>query len=117
MFFPSIASLLRISTQPLRMTPHVTGNILKMDTTEGRHAFSLYPRSVIDKTELSVVSNKLNDMTIQITVDGMIWQKHEYKAVKNALFSYDLTHLPKGRIVLEAFMDGKSAFKGRINKR
>lgn len=89
----------------------------EMDTTEGRHAFSLYPRSVIDKTELSVVSNKLNDMTVQITVDGVIWQKHDYKAVKNALFSYDLTHLPKGRIVLEAFMDGKSAFKGRINKR
>lgn len=89
----------------------------EMDTTIARHAFSLYPRSVIDKTELNVVSNKLNDMTVQITVDGVLWQKHEYKAVKNALFSYDLTHLPKGRIVLEAFMDGKSAFKGRINKR
>lgn len=89
----------------------------EMDTTVARHAFSLYPRSVIDKTELNVVSNKLSDMTVQITVDGVIWQKHEYKAVKNALFSYDLKHLPKGRIVLEAFMNGKSQFKGRINKR
>lgn len=86
------------------------------DSTVARHAFSLYPRSVVDHTELTVVSNRLNDMTVQITVDGVIWQKHEYKAVRNAVFNYDLKHLPKGRIVLEAFMDGVSQFKGRINK-
>lgn len=89
----------------------------EMDTTVARHAFSLYPRSVVDKTELSVVSNKSSDMTVQITVDGVIWQKHEYKSVKDGVFNYDLTHMPKGRIVLEAFMNGKSLFKGRINKR
>ncbi|WP_300597886.1 peptide-N-glycosidase F-related protein [Niabella sp.] len=87
------------------------------DTTQPKHAFSLYPRSVIDQTQLSVVSNKLSNMTVVITVDGVVWQKHEYKAIKNAVFGYDLTHLPAGRIVVEAFMDGVSRFKGRINKR
>lgn len=89
----------------------------EMDTVIGRYAFSLYPRSVIDQTQLSVVSNKRSDMTVKITVDGVLWQKHEYKNIKNDVFSYDLKHLPIGRIVLETFIDGKSQFKGRINKR
>lgn len=87
------------------------------DTTVARYAFSLYPRSVIDHTQLSVVSNRLSNMTVQITVDGVVWQKHEYKSIRNAVFNYDLSHLPEGRIVVEAFMDGISQFKGRINKR
>jgi len=89
----------------------------EMDTTKAQYAFSLYPRSVVDQTQLNVVSNKLSDMTVRITVDGVLWQKHEYKAVKNAIFNYDLNHLPKGRIIVEAFMDGISRFKGRINKK
>ena len=87
------------------------------DTTIPKYAFSLYPRLVADQTQLSVVSNRLSDMTVLITVDGVVWEKHEYKAVKNATFNYDLTHLPAGRIVVEALMDGVSKFKGRINKR
>ncbi len=87
------------------------------DTTQARHAFSLTPRLVIDQTQLSVVSNKTSNMTVSITVDGVVWQRHEYKAIKNAVFNYNLTHLPAGRIVLEVFMDGVSKFKGRINKR
>ncbi|MCD2424482.1 hypothetical protein LQ567_17005 [Niabella pedocola] len=87
------------------------------DTNIAKQAFSLYPRSVTDQTQLSVVSNKLSDMTVVITVDGVVWQRHEYRSIKNAVFNYDLTHLPTGRIVVEAFMNGVSRFKGRINKR
>lgn len=87
------------------------------DTTQAKYAFSLYPRLVSDKTQLSVVSNRISDMTVLITVDGVVWEKHEYKGVKNAGFNYDLDHLPAGRIVVEALMDGVSKFKGRINKR
>lgn len=87
------------------------------DTTIPKYAFSLYPRLITDQTELSVVSNRLSDMTVLITVDGVVWEKHEYKGIKNAVFNYDLTHLPAGRIVVEALMDGVSKFKGRINKR
>ncbi|MDH7460285.1 peptide-N-glycosidase F-related protein [Chitinophagaceae bacterium 26-R-25] len=88
-----------------------------VDTVQGKYAFSLYPRLVSDQTQLSVVSNKLSDMTVLITVDGTVWQKHEYKAIKNAVFNYDLNHLPAGRIVVEVLMDGVSKFKGRINKK
>ncbi|MDP4283980.1 MAG: hypothetical protein Q8891_06120 [Bacteroidota bacterium] len=87
------------------------------DTTNAKYAFSLYPRLVKDTTELSVVSNKLSDMEVLITVDGTIWEKHEYKSVQNGTFMYSPYHLPKGRIVVEVLMNGVSKFKGRINKR
>jgi len=87
------------------------------DTTQAKYAFSLYPRSITNKTELSLVSNKASKMLVQITVDGVVWQKHEYKNIKNGSFNYDLSHLPTGRIVVEVFMDDVSRFKGRINKK
>lgn len=89
----------------------------EMDTTSAQYAFSLYPRSVIDKTQLSVVSNKKSEMTVLIMVDGVLWQKHEYKSIQQAVLNYDLNDLPSGRIIVEVFMDGVSRFKGRINKR
>lgn len=87
------------------------------DTTNALYAFSLNPRSVTDKTTLSVVANKATNMLVQITVDGVLWQKHDYKNVQHATFDYSFENMPKGRIVLEVFMNGVSKFKGRLNKR
>lgn len=87
------------------------------DTTKSLYAFSLHPRLVIDKTELTVVANNAANMVVQITVDGAVWQKHEYRDVKNGSFEYSFDNMPKGRIVLEAFMNGVSKFKGRLNKK
>lgn len=86
------------------------------DKTQAKYAFSLYPRLVTDKTELNVVSNKTSQMTVLITVNGVVHEKHEYIAIKNGSLTYSLANLPKGRIVLEVFMDGVSRFKGRLNK-
>ena len=87
------------------------------DTTQAKYAFSLYPRLVTKSTELSMVGNKTGNMLVQITVDGKIWEKHEYPNSKNGTYSYNLSNLPFGRIVLEVFMDGTSRFKGRLNKK
>jgi hypothetical protein len=89
----------------------------EMNTISTQYAFSLYPRSVVDKTQLSVLSNKQSEMTVLFMVDGVLWQKHEYKSIQQAILSYDLSHLPPGRIIVEVLMDGMSRFKGRINKR
>lgn len=87
------------------------------DTTQAQYAFSLFPRLVSRDTELSLVSNKTGTMAVQITVDGKIWERHEYQNIKNGTFDYNLSNLPPGRIVLEVFMDGVSRFKGRLNKK
>ncbi len=87
------------------------------DTTQAIYAFSLYPRLVTRGTDLSVVSNKYSSMTVQITVDGKVWEKHEYPGIKNGSYNYNLGNLPYGRIVLEVFMDNVSRFKGRLNKK
>ncbi len=95
----------------------IASNNFVTDTLQAKYAFSLYPRVVTNKTELSVVSNKTSKMTVLITVNGNIYEKHEYAAVKNGSFSYDLGYMPAGRIVTEVLMDGVSRFKGRLNKR
>ncbi len=87
------------------------------DTTRAIYAFSLFPRLISNKTELTLVSNKTGKMVVLITVDGKVWEKHEYNGIKTGSFNYDLQYLPAGRIVLEVFMDGVSRFKGRLNKK
>jgi len=87
------------------------------DTTQAKYAFSLFPRLISGKTELTVVSNRTSKMTVLITVNGNVYEKHEYNAIKNGSFSYNLSYLPAGRIVAEVLMDGVSRFKGRLNKR
>lgn len=87
------------------------------DTTQAKYAFSLYPRLVTSSTTLEVVFNKVSKMTVLITVNGIIHEKHEYSSVKNGSFSYYLGNLPSGRIVLEVFIDDVSRFKGRLNKK
>ena len=87
------------------------------DTTQAKYAFSVYPRSISDKTTLSVVSNRTSKMTVLVTVNAIVLEKHEYTSIKNGLFNYDLGYLPAGRIVMEVLMDGASKFKARLNKR
>jgi hypothetical protein len=86
------------------------------DTSARLNAFSLYPRRVKDKTELEVVSDRQAAMTVIITVDGKVVERHEYGKILSGTFVFYLGYLPKGRIVLEALLDGKSCFKGRIFK-
>ena len=64
------------------------------DTTLAIYAFSLYPRLVTRVTELSVVSNKNGDMTVQITVDGKVLERNEYPGIKIGSYSYNLGNLP-----------------------
>lgn len=87
------------------------------DTVSPKYAFSLYPRYVTKSTELDIVSNRTGNVTVQITVGGVLVEKHEYTAIKNATFNYNMEHLPAGRIVVEVLVDGVSRFKGRVNKR
>lgn len=88
----------------------------KEDELPGKYAFSVFPRVVTDKTELSVVSNKPSKMTVLITIDGVIYEQHDYSSVKNGLFPFSLTNMPDGRIIFEVLMDDVSKFKVRLNK-
>jgi DsbC/DsbD-like thiol-disulfide interchange protein len=86
-------------------------------TTVAKYAFSLYPRLISTNTDLTVVLNKTSKMRVQITVNAAVYEKHDYIAVRNEKFNYYPRNLPKGRIVLEVFMDDISKFKGRLNKK
>ncbi len=89
----------------------------KTDTTIARYAFSMFPRLTDDKIELDVLASIPSPMTVEITVDGKLQEKHEYTEVKEGIFTYHIGYLPSGRYVVEVLMDGVSQFKGRVNKR
>jgi hypothetical protein len=86
------------------------------DTTATVSAFSLYPRRIRDYTDLEVVTGRPVKMAVTVTVDGKVAEQHTYEKVVSGVFRYYLGYLPKGRIILEATLDGKSAFKGRLFK-
>ena len=88
----------------------------KEDSTQDKYAFSVFPRLVSSKTELTVVSNKTSQMTVLITIDGVVQEKYEYAAVKNGSFSFSMDKMTNGRIIFEVLMDGVSRFKVRLNK-
>ena len=55
-------------------------------------------------------------MTVLITIDGVVYERHDYSSVKNGLFPFSLDNMPSGRIIFEVLMDGVSRFKVRLNK-
>lgn len=84
------------------------------DTSRNLHAFTLFPRRVKDVTTLEVVLDKPSRLNVIVTVDGKIREEHEYREVLAGSFPFYLGYIPRGRIILEALIDGKSAFKGRL---
>lgn len=86
------------------------------DTTHAQYTFSLHPRVVTQNTVLSIASNKRGNMAVQISVDGKIREKHEYQNIIRGEYTYNLSGLPDGRIVLEVFVDGVSRYKARLTK-
>jgi hypothetical protein len=86
----------------------------RRDTIRDLHAFTLYPRRVKDISTLEVVLDKPSELAVRITVDGKITQQHEYTEFLAGSIPIYLGYISGGRIILEALIDGKSAFKGRL---
>lgn len=88
----------------------------KADTSLRLYGFSLYPRKIKDEIKLEVAADRASKMTVIVTVNGNVYEKHEYSEVRNGIITYNLGYLPKGRLVLEVLMDRVSRFKGRFMK-
>jgi hypothetical protein len=86
----------------------------KKDTSLVLNTFTLYPRKVKDKTELDVLLDRPSKMTVLITIDGKMVEKHIYERIVSGTFPFYLGYLPKGRIIMDVMVNDKSVFKGRI---
>lgn len=53
-------------------------------------------------------------MRVEISVDDKIYETHEYEEAKNGKYTYYVSNLPKGVIILSAFIDDKLVLKTRV---
>ncbi len=86
------------------------------DTVHVQGAFSMFPRRTSDKIEMEMQLSRKADVSVKITVDGILYQQHDYKQIKDGNFTFSLAQLPKGRYVVDVYVEGERKFTGRVNR-
>ena len=88
----------------------------KLDSTVSQNAFFIYPRRTRDKLELDAFLKNPQKLRVQFTADGIPVETHEYTDFKSGTFEYNIGYLPKGRYVVEIYVDDVLVHKDRINR-
>lgn len=96
--------------------PFLATDAYVMDTANIQAAFSMFPRRTADKINLELQLSRKADVSVKITVDGNLYQQHDYRQVQQGQFTYSLAYLPKGRYVVDVYVEGKRRFTGRVNR-
>ena len=89
------------------------------DPVKDEYAINLYPTRTNDKTTLDYFANKPEKVTVQLVTDpgSIVVEEHIYNDLKEASFTYDLSHYPKGRFYLKVIVNGMEKFNKRIRFR
>jgi hypothetical protein len=79
-------------------------------------SFGLYPTRTDDTTTFDYYANLPHDVVVQLVTDpgGEVVEEQVYKQLKEGVFTYDLSHRPKGRFYFRVLVDGEEKFKKRI---
>ena len=72
---------------------------------------------VQDYLKVYTTTNKPSILKIRITKDGEYVEQHEYTNVKDSITGMDVSHLEKGRYVMEIYINGEHKMNRRFNKR
>ncbi len=84
------------------------------DSTQAPVSVTLSPRQTRNEVQLEVICPVPSSVSVQIKVDKVLKEHHEYQDLLQGNFHYQLGWLPKGRVVVEVLVNGKSRFKGRV---
>jgi len=88
----------------------------KLDSTVSQNAFFIYPRRTRDKLELDAFLKSPQKLRVQFTADEVPVEIHEYTDFKSGTFEYNIGYLPKGRYIVEIYVDDVLVHKDRINR-
>ncbi|GGK78710.1 peptide-N-glycosidase F-related protein [Rufibacter glacialis] len=79
-------------------------------------SFGLYPTRTNDSTTFDYYANSPQDVLVQIVTDpgNVVVHEQTYKQIREGIFTYDLSHHPKGRFYLKVLIGGEEKFKKRI---
>ncbi|MFW5754949.1 MAG: peptide-N-glycosidase, partial [Marinilabiliaceae bacterium] len=86
------------------------------DTTVAQRAFFIYPRRTKDTLELDAFLEEEHDMEVRFVADSEPVETHRYTGFKKGTFTYSLQYLPKGRYVVEIYVEDELVHKDRINR-
>ena len=84
---------------------------------ESIYDFVIYPKRIKDnKFTLYTYFDKKVDMEMKLLTIGNVVETHSFKDTKGGKYNFDISHLPKGRYIVEVYVNGKLEYKTRINK-
>jgi hypothetical protein len=69
----------------------------------------LYPTRTTGSTTLDFFNGKAEDVLVQIVTDegNLLVEEHQYKNLKEGVFTYDLSYRPAQRYYLKVFIKGR----------
>ena len=87
-----------------------------VEAVKEQYSFGLFPTRTNDKTSLDYFANFPRDVIVRLITDpgGQVVEEHQYKQLKEGIFTYDLSRFPKGRFYLSVWIGGEERFKKRI---
>jgi hypothetical protein len=88
-----------------------------VDTTQAYLSVYIFPRMVKDSLTIYTTTHRIADLKVRITKDGEYMEQHEYTNIRDSARELDITHLEKGRYVMEIYIDGEHKMNRRFNKR
>jgi len=86
------------------------------DTCNTLYDFIVYPKMTTGQFSLDTYTEKQESMEVILMSNGVPVEKHFYANAVNGKYNYDISHLDKGRYIIEILMDGVRTYKTRINK-
>ena len=92
-------------------------DIAVVDTTISQLSVNIFPRMVTDYLTIYTTTNKISTLKIRITKDGKYIEQHEYTNIKDSTTGMDVSHLEKGRYVMEIYVNDEHKMNRRFNKR
>jgi hypothetical protein len=87
------------------------------DTTKSFLSVYIFPRMVKDSLTIYTTTNTNSVLKARITKDGKYVEQHEFTNIQDSARELDVTHLEKGRYVMEIYIDGEHKMNRRFNKR
>ncbi len=86
------------------------------DPVRAIKSYAVYPTRTEDKVTFDYYANFEKDVLVKIITDpgDRVVEEHSYKSIKEGVFAYDLSRLPKGRFYLKVYIDGKEEYTKRI---
>ncbi len=79
-------------------------------------AVGLFPTRTSGKTTMDYFGNSPQKVTVQLVTDpgNEVIEEHVYEALKEGVFTYDLSYRPAQRYYLKMYVGGKLVFNKRI---